>query len=527
MQAWNYLSFRDVFCMTAPEFVTAEYANACQKLQESFSGRRLLPKGRCAPVDIDDCAGQPGDSDSMAGAGSVRPLPQNSMLTNHLSQNRFLVLTGMFETLFTLLGIALCAVAVLQMGLWSAQSLMQIRFNRKQYELARGAMREQINSIVNGKPAGRLPEGETAGDGTWQGFRPFVVDRMVRETETVNSVYLKPEDGKAFPEFLPGQHLTFQFDIPGQAKPVIRCYSLSDSPSTDYYRISVKKSLPPRDKPELPSGRASTYVNESLMTGERLRIKSPSGSFFLDEQSAAPVVLLAGGIGITPMISMLNQLIDSGSKRMVVLIYGSRHSQDHAFKEHLSQTVQAHKNIHVVNVYSSPLETDATGRDYDVSGFISIDLIRNLLPNNQFQFYMCGPPPFMDSVYNGLIEWGVPDSRISFEAFGPASIGRKKRQTGTAGVNDATPIDVKFAQSGATASWDGTQDNLLELAEANGIAIDSGCRAGSCGTCETGIVSGKVEYPDGEIVNCLPGTCLVCLARPSSDSSDGELELEA
>lgn len=412
-------------------------------------------------------------------------------------------------------GIALCAMALLQFCLWSTQSLSLFSQNRKQFELSRELLRKQIiNSVATQKTA-------DTPSGLWSGYRPFRVAKLVKETATCTSVYLQPEDGKPIASFRPGQHLTFKFQIPGESKPIVRCYSLSDRPGQDYYRISVKAVPPPRDKPDVAPGRASNFVNNVLMQGDRIEVKAPSGHFVLDEQVETPVVLLAGGVGITPMISIANHLIEKQSSRPVYLFYGIRNGADHAFKLHLTQLAAKQSNFLAINCYSGPEPTDEQGTDYHVKGFASIEVLKHVLPNNQCQFYMCGPPPFMNSLYNGLMEWQVPESRVFFEAFGPASIGKaKKKETSTVAV--ASNATVNFAGSGTVANWNPECDSILELAEENDIMIDSGCRAGSCGTCATELVKGKVTYPDADNVDCEPGKCLVCIAKP-----DGPIELDA
>jgi len=219
--------------------------------------------------------------------------------------------------------------------------------------------------------------------------------------------------------------------------------------------------------------------------------------------------------------------VQKNLNRQVVLIYGSRNAPDHAFKSQLREISQSRSNIHVINVYSDPLETDQQGIDYHQTGFVSVDLLKELLPNNQCQFYMCGPPPFMEAMYNGLNQWQVPDSRIFYEAFGPASIGKKTKQqaksaTASDAAADADIVKVRFADSNREFDWDPQCESLLELAEENDIVIESGCRAGSCGTCETALLKGKVRYPDGQQVDCAPGHCLACIAQP-----DGPVELDA
>ncbi len=421
------------------------------------------------------------------------------------------------ESLLPLLGVALCAMALVQLGLWTANSFNTLISGRKQFQLSQELLRKQID-LAALKPAETAKETD---DGNWKGFRQFRVHRLVKETELCTSVYFRPTDGKSICDFLPGQHLTLKFSVTGQAKPVVRCYSLSHGPNPNEYRISVKAVPPPRNNPEVPAGLVSNFVNQQLLQGDLVDIKAPSGHFHLDVETDAPVVLLAGGIGITPLLSMIDYVVANQSNRQVVLFYGSRNGADHAFKGYFAQVQAQFKNIFIVNVYSCPQSEDVTGVDYHVEGFISIDLIQQVLPNQTYHFYMCGPPPFMDSVFNGLVEWGVPENRIHFEAFGPASIGKSRKNEAPKETSESDGSVVKFTESKIDAIFDSIDKNLLELAEAKGIEVDSGCRAGSCGTCQVAIKNGKVKYPDGQQVECEPGHCLICVAQP-----DGPLELE-
>ena len=259
------------------------------------------------------------------------------------------------------------------------------------------------------------------------------------------------------------------------------------------------------------------------MAGDRIDVKAPSGHFFLDESTDCPIVLMAGGVGITPMISMIDRIIQTKSDRLVVLIYGVSDGADHPFKNYLKQASQAVENFHVVNCYAHPRAEDQAGVDYQVNGYASVELIKKLLPNNHCQFYMCGPPPFMKSLYNGLTEWLVPDERIFFEAFGPASIKRSSESGGDSAADVAADEAlVTFTKSNKSGNWNTDYSSLLEMAEANNIEVESGCRAGSCGTCELGLLKGKVNYPPGQTPDCPPGACLPCIAKPA-----GPVELEA
>ena len=414
-------------------------------------------------------------------------------------------------------GIALCAMALVQFALWSAQSLSLIFANKKQFELSQQLLRKQIEN--SSPPKQSKPEPIA---GHWSGYRTFCVVKLVKETPDCTSVYLQPEDGKPISSFRAGQHLTFKFKIAGEPKPVVRCYSLSDRPDQDFYRITVKSVPAPHDRTDLPPGLASNFVHDSLRINDRIEVKAPSGHFVLDEASTAPIVFLAGGIGITPMLSMINHLIATNSDRMMLLVYGVRNGSQHAFKKCLSDLEKKHANLHLLNCYSQPNLEDIEGDDYQFNGYASVDHLKSILPSKQCQFYLCGPPPFMASLYADLMDWEVCETQVFFEAFGQKSVRKtcKYQSTGTASNDDK--VCVKFATSNITAEWNSDCDSLLELAELNRAIIDSGCRAGSCGTCETGLLKGEVVYPENQAIECPPGKCLACIARPK-----GPVELDA
>ena len=400
----------------------------------------------------------------------------------------------------------ICALVVTQTGWWCVVSIQNSIHTRKRVRRQQLEWRNRIDSS--------LIESET-GTGSWLGFRKFLVDRLEPEAEGMTSVYLRPEDGKPIPGFRPGQHLTFRFTIPGVAKPVVRCYSLSDAANKNYYRITVKVCRAPQNRPELPPGKASSYINSGLSVGDRLDVKAPAGEFYLDESSQRPIVLLAGGVGITPMISILNTLVQKKSSRLALLVYGVRQSSDHAFRDHFAAMDREQSNVQVVTCYSNPAETDQLGNDFNFLGRPSVELLRKLLPNPNFDFYLCGPPPFMSGIYSQLIEWGVPDENIRFEAFGPASIKRisQEKETPQAEVTEAESFQVEFVQSGRTFHWNGECGNLLEFAEQNDLNLDSGCRAGSCGTCEIDLIDGEVNQQD----RIQGSRCLACVSRPNSN----------
>ena len=209
---------------------------------------------------------------------------------------------------------------------------------------------------------------------SWSGLRKFRVERKEKESDGVHSFYLVPHDGKPLPPFLPGQYLTFQLRHPDELKPLIRCYSLSDGPHNFYYyRVSIKKVLPPPDKPDLPPGRSSTYFNDLVEEGDILDVKAPSGHFVIDTTSDLPIVLIGGGIGITPVFSMLSTLTDQQLRREIWFFQGVRHGADQPMKEQLKALNQANENLNLHICYSEPGDEDEEGRDYQHSGHVSVE----------------------------------------------------------------------------------------------------------------------------------------------------------
>ncbi len=357
---------------------------------------------------------------------------------------------------------------------------------------------------------------------SWPGFRTFRVERKVTEdvAQSVCSFYLVPKDGQALPTFLPGQFLTFRLELPttGGTEQIIRCYSLSDAPRPDSYRVSIKRVLP-AEGTQLPAGRSSSFFHDQVAVGSLLQVRAPAGHFHI-ERSDTPVVLIGGGIGITPMLSMLNWCLTEQPGREVWLFYGVRDGSELVMRSHLETLAAAHPNFHLRFCFSKPLPEESTGRDYHHAGRIDLALLRMELAFKPYHFYICGPAPLMESLVPALDDWGVPDAHIHFEAFGPASVVRKQAATSAAlrpqSEEEDAGIVVTFAQSGKQFPWQPTAGSLLAFAEANGIAVDSGCRAGGCGTCQTTIRAGEVAYRQPPDYDPDPGTCLLCVCAPKT-----------
>ncbi len=406
-----------------------------------------------------------------------------------------------------ILGSGLIAVTVTGAAAALVRQLKRDKFEKKRHDLELALLRNRLE----GERDMRLLRSRSSLP--WNGLRKFVVKRKVTEAEDLCSIYLIPHDGKALPEFMPGQYLTFQLRPPGQSKPVIRCYSLSDGPRNDYYRITVKR-VPAADGST--PGVGSNYFHDGVHEGDILDVKAPGGHFFLDPAGDGAVVLIGGGIGVTPMLSMLHTLVERKSRREIWFFYSVRNSGDHIMRDTLRTIGLENPNVHLVVCYSRPKDDDVAGEHYDVPGRVSTDLMKSHLPSNNFDFYMCGPGEMMKGLTLELGSWGVPESRIHFETFGPSSVKKLGSVT-----RPPMPIDkifaITFKRSGKQVDWTGACANLLELAEQAGIPIPSGCRAGNCGTCAVAFQKGEVSYvqPPGSPPE--PGTCLTCVATPKAD----------
>ena len=408
-------------------------------------------------------------------------------------------------------GVIVVAVVV-QVAVMTVSALGRAAFERESQRLLLDRLRHRTDLA--------LVDSERERDRaaySWNGLRKFKVAWKTREVEGVHSFYLKPHDGKPLPPYLPSQYLTFQLRVPGVDKPLVRCYSLSDSPAdADACRVTVKKILRGPDAPDAPPGLCSTYFNDHVRVGDILDVKAPSGNFVLSTTKTTPVVLIAGGIGITPVLSMLNAVCDSGLKREVWFFLGVRNGSEHLMRDQLQRIQQEYKNIQVRVCYSQPAGDDEQDRDYDYEGFVGVDLFKELLPSNNYEFYVCDPPAMMSAITAGLEDWGVPPEDVHFEAFGPATV--KKLEPG-AGVSEGAEsgLSIEFQRTGKTIAWDAKFTDLLDLAEANGIVIDSGCRAGNCGTCITAIKSGDVTYVTEPGAPPEDGSCFTCVAVPRTD----------
>ena len=250
--------------------------------------------------------------------------------------------------------------------------------------------------------------------GGWNGFRKFIVDRKVVESEVITSFYLKPEDNKGIADFIPGQYISIKLEIAGETFTHIRQYSLSDAPSKDYYRISVKREA----GTENPDGMVSNYLHDGVNEGDILKVSAPAGDFVLDTDKKTPVVLLSGGVGLTPMMSMLKTIVEDQPERKVTFIHAAANGNVHALRDEVEE-VSKLENVNSYFFYDSPTEEDRINNRFDVEGYVTRDWLKEKVNTKVADFYFCGPVPFMKAINRSLKEIGVTEDRIHFEFFGP------------------------------------------------------------------------------------------------------------
>ncbi len=398
----------------------------------------------------------------------------------------------------------------IQAAVATLRALSARRRRQRDFEQQRAQFRRTVEAAAR---AARATKAIT----DWEGWRQFRVVAVVDEAVDVKSFYFTPVDSRPLLPFAPGQFLTFRLPIEGNNGGLVRCYSLSDRPRQDYYRATIKRLGNPPNDPTIPCGRGSSYFHDRVRVGDVLDVRAPSGTFLLDPLAHDAVVLLGAGIGVTPLVSMLEAYAQSGRRREVYAVFGFRNSGEHPFKAHLERLAHANPWLHLHTSYSAPLTQDVLYRDYNHHGRIDIDRLRVVLPSNNFHFYVCGPGPLMESLVPALWDWGVPESHVHFEAFGPASV----RSASQCKSEVAEPCNVRFERSDRGAVWDGSFNSLLELGEAAGITMPSGCRAGNCGECMLAVCDGGVTAFKTPGVTVPAGYCLPCISAPA-----GELVLD-
>jgi nitric oxide dioxygenase len=262
----------------------------------------------------------------------------------------------------------------------------------------------------------QLREHTTSERGGWTGWREFRVADKHPESDVITSFVLEPADGGLVPNFEPGQYISIAVQVPRLGLQQIRQYSLSDAPNGKTYRISVKREAGPEPG---QLGYVSTLLHDEVNVGDTVRLAAPYGNFFIDVNATTPVVLISGGVGLTPMISMLNRVLQSPVQREIVFVHGARNSAVHAMRDHLREAAAAHSNFTTFIFYNEPLPADVEGKDYDFNGFVDLDRIGDAIMLPHADYYICGPIPFMRMQHDALIAKGIKETNVHYEVFGP------------------------------------------------------------------------------------------------------------
>lgn len=353
-------------------------------------------------------------------------------------------------------------------------------------------------------------------------WRALKVRRIVHESESIRSFHLSTDDGAGLLPHLAGQYLPIRIKLAGSDKPVIRTYTLSVAPSDGYYRISVKRE-----------GLVSQYLHDHLHEGDMIEVRAPAGGFTLDAGTSRPAVLMAGGVGITPMLAMLRHIVHEGVRRQSIrpatLFYAARSKRERAFDDEIAELVAAAKGaVKVIRVLSDIADAEE-GIDYEAPGRLDMPLLRRFLALGDCEFYLCGPPSFAQTVYDGLRNYGVADERIHAEAFGPASLERTGTSHAVIPVRlpPATKsVPIAFTNSLKEARWTPESGTLLELAEARGLEPEYSCREGNCGTCRTRLIKGAVTYVKEPTAKVGEDEILICCAVPAVQRGESENRIQ-
>jgi len=255
----------------------------------------------------------------------------------------------------------------------------------------------------------------------WQGFKDFKVMKREANSENITSFYLQPADGSALTPHQAGQYITVKWPL-ADGNSTMRNYSLSNRPGTDYFRISVKRE--PSTAPSAPQGVVSNSLHDTLVQDDIIAVAPPAGEFFLkavEKSDKAPIVFIAGGVGITPLLSMLHSVLEANVDAPVTLIQAAVNGDSHAFEDEIKALSNQHKNLNWHVRYSEPSDSDRSHKRFDSEGLVDDSLIKTLISEKEgTQFYVCGPEPMLKLCYRLLRSNHVSTDQIHYEFFGPA-----------------------------------------------------------------------------------------------------------
>lgn len=272
---------------------------------------------------------------------------------------------------------------------------------------------QQLAALMSGHEAD-IYQQKTNTEYGWTGWRPFVVKQKIAESDEITSLYLYPSDGGKVAKHQPGQFISVRTFLPQLKLNQARQYSISSAPDSEYYRISVKRELGKEiDTNGMISNRLHDHVNEQ----DILEITAPSGNFVLTDGLDAPVTLISGGVGLTPLLSMLQSLISKDHEHPINWLHGCRNEGVHAFKQQVEDIASKVPNFYHYTFYNEPTEANKDAGIY--AGFLDIAAIPEFNVDPNAHYFVCGPAVFIKKQHRDLLAAGVDKDRIYFEEFGP------------------------------------------------------------------------------------------------------------
>ncbi|MDR0218173.1 MAG: NO-inducible flavohemoprotein [Enterobacteriaceae bacterium] len=255
-------------------------------------------------------------------------------------------------------------------------------------------------------------EGESP-EGGWRGLRQFRVSRKQPLSDVITSFEFVPVDGGKVMAHKPGQYLSIYLTDPAFKNREIRQYSLTAAPNDTHYQIAIKRES---------DGKVSSYMHDNVQVGDTVLLSAPRGDFFLDIQPDTPVTLISAGVGLTPMMSMLQSLEQQQHRGVVNWFHAAEHGGYHAFAGKVQQITQTLPNLNTQVWYRIPRAEDQQGINYQHTGLMDLALVKEAVNTEGMQFYFCGPVAFMQHIAKQLLEMGVDVQNIHYECFGPHKV---------------------------------------------------------------------------------------------------------
>lgn len=411
----------------------------------------------------------------------------------------------------------LFTVALALIGLSSSQffaAALQARRTERRWSDRRNRRLKKLRSATR---VARLTSelDSTFANAKGNAWRVMEVVQVRQESIDTKSFTLVDPYQQDLPNFHPGQYLMIRPAMAGVYQ-TTRCYSLSVPPNPRLWRITVKNQsgdAPPR--PDRKSGALSSWLHENINAGDCLLVGGPGGHFFLPPENSSPIVLLAAGVGITPMNSMLHYSITRTPRRPVSLYYQVKDLQHWPLGPEVHACAGKTSGCRIVTMISRSeqleLSPPVSHPGEFRSGRIDALAVVNEVNAADAHYFLCGPDGWMQQLRAGLSEAGVPEPQIHWESFGNG------HWEASQAIDSKETHQVQFQRSSVTAQWESSEQSIWELAQANDVSIPSGCLSGVCGSCRVRVLSGSIQY-DRQVQIILPeGECLSCIARPLND----------